>query len=202
MENASFVKIYLAPLPSSEIGTVRLDARQKEIDGVSNEKVKREKYFVWKLLEYAFNEQFGERAEQALLQKCATGKWVCDLCEFSLSHSGKLLCVALSNAPVGVDIEKIKTPKTDLSKEILSRAEQEVYQTLSTDEKVPFLITAWTKKESLFKKKNLLSLTRDAFREQDGAVFQTTIRLQGESYALSVATDTPDKVTVFYDISL
>ncbi len=193
----SSVDVYIAPMPAiNKLQAVFPNARQSEIDAVKSEKVKREKYFVWKLLEYAVNQSFNAEFSKIRFEKCNTGKWTSDLCEFSLSHGGNLVCVALSSAPVGVDIQRIQPTKTDIAKEILSAEEYAYYLSLVGEQKTAFLIGAWTKKESLFKKKNSKPLTREAFKEQDGAVFQTTIRWQDESYALSVATDTPDKVIV------
>ena len=193
----NFVAVYIAPLPTNaKLGEVFPRARFNEIQAVKNEKVQREKYFVWKLLEYAVANHFDKPLNQIQFIKESTGKWSSDLCEFSLSHSENALCVALSNAPVGVDIQKIRQTKIDLSKEILDTSEYAHYQTLAPEEQTVFLINAWTKKESLFKQKNTKILSREEFRNQTGPIFQTTVCLQDETYALSVATNLPDKTTL------
>ena len=80
--------VYIAEIPNqSEWGEVYPPARQAEIDAVKNEKVKREKYYVWKLLEYALLHAFGKRIEEISFTKSVNGKWECDFCYFSLSHS-------------------------------------------------------------------------------------------------------------------
>ena len=82
--------------------------RQAEIEKCSNEKVKREKYFVWKLLEYAIFNTIGEPIENFNFEKNPNRKWVSDRVYFSLSHSDGVVAVALSDREVGVDIERIR----------------------------------------------------------------------------------------------
>ena len=199
--HSPFVDVYIAQIPNDkELKTVYPPSRQDEILSVSNEKVRREKYFVWKLLEYALDRTFGKKITDINFIKMDCGKWCCDVCEFSISHSHNAVCVAISTSPVGVDIEKIQTPKVDVSRKILSPTQLVEYASYNADDKVKFLINAWTKKESLFKKQNARLLTREQNNTQEDYVFQKTVFVANEPYSLSVATDISDNIKIYEKI--
>ena len=69
---------------------------------------------------------------------------------FNLSHSGSLALCALSDAPVGVDIEVLRPRREGLAQRILSPEELAWYQNHGEDPAV--LLTLWTRKEALCKK--------------------------------------------------
>ena len=197
------VNVYLAEIPrQGEMGKVYPPARQAEIDAVSNEKVKREKYYVWKLLEHGLYGSFGKKIEDIQFTKHDTGKWTCNQCEFSLSHSHNLVCVAISRAPIGVDIEKIQPIKTSVVEKILSDKEKMESESICAKEKEAYWIKAWTKKESLFKAQNLKGTTFEEFKNLDGDVVQRIVEGSDGDYALSVATNTPDRIRIFNGIKL
>lgn len=191
------VDVYIAKIPDSgKITKVYPKARQEEIKAVKSDKVRQEKYYAWKLLEYAILQSFNKDIKSVNFTLQDTGKWTSDLCEFSISHSHGVVCVGLSRTAIGVDVELIKTPPLDVSKAILSDSELVEYSNLSDLDKTAFLINAWTKKESLFKKKNLPSLSREEFRALDGTTVQKTISMDANTYSLSIATDNPDKIKI------
>ena len=86
--------------------------------------------------------------------------------------------------------------------EILSDEEYAKYCNISEEEKIEFIINAWTKKEALFKSKNVKSLSRKEFRLLNGDVFQKTVYLNGEAFSLSVANENVDKVKVYENLLL
>ena len=197
------VDVYVAEIPAEgKLGKVYPRSRQEEIKAVKNEKVKREKYYVWKLLEYGLYRSFGKKIKDVNFVKQDTGKWTCDGCEFSLSHSHNVVCVALSRAVVGVDVEKIEPTKADIADKVLSEKEKAEYALLSCEEKDGFLIRAWARKESLFKTRNVKALTFEEFKNQEGAVAEKTLNLSDGAYALSVATATPEKLRLYEGIDL
>jgi 4'-phosphopantetheinyl transferase len=59
---------------------------------------------------------------------------------FSISHSGDLLCCALSRFPIGIDIELRREIRPDLARRLCAEGEN------STD-----LLALWTAKEAYFK---------------------------------------------------
>ena len=197
------VDVYLAEMPTEgKLGKLYPRTRQEEIKAVKNEKVKREKYYVWKLLEYGLYRSFGKKIKDVSFVKQETGKWTCDACEFSLSHSHNVVCVVLSRAAVGVDVEKIEAPRVDIVDRVLSEAEKAEYALLCGGQKDDFLIHAWAKKESLFKGKNIKSLSLEDFKNQEGVVMEKTLHFSDGAYALAVATTTPEKIRIYEGIDL
>lgn len=198
------IYVYIAKLPPSE-STEALSniERQREINAISNERVRREKYYVWKLLERAMLQSLGVDHRSVEFKKNASGAWTCNLCEFSLSHSGNALAVALSSAPVGVDIERkrIKRPEA-MAKLILTPREREEYERVSDELKDEHLIYKWCEKEAAFKLQN-----KDFFKpsEIETAEFFSKIseiELCSEKYILAVSARDADTVELRDDIIL
>ena len=79
--------------------------RAKYINSISNEKRKKQSYFVWKLLERALKIE-GIKDFSFVNNN---GKWQLtnEKVKFSLSHSFNMVCVAVDNSCVGVDVEKM-----------------------------------------------------------------------------------------------
>ena len=68
-----FVDVYVAKIPNNfKINAVYCKERQNEIDLVLSEKVRTEKYFVWKLLEYVLKTEFNLTENEF---SCINGKW-------------------------------------------------------------------------------------------------------------------------------
>ncbi len=201
--NMNIVDVYVAKIPSNiKIKKLYPKQREREIKEVSNVLLKTQKYCVWKVLEFAINKSFSKNIKDLSFKLNDSGKWVSEGLEFSLSHSKNLVSVAVSKTPIGVDVELIEKPKTDISKEILSSIEYEEYLLLNEQEKTSYIINAWTKKESLFKQKNIKALKREEFRQLNEPVYQKILTVDGEEYSLSVATKNIDKVRVFENIEL
>ncbi|MGW5424725.1 4'-phosphopantetheinyl transferase family protein [Streptomyces sp. NPDC003943] len=72
--------------------------------------------------------------------------------EFSLSHSGELVAVALSlQAPVGVDVERVPEPSAELPLPVLSPAERAEYDKVPEPERAAAFATYWVRKEAVLK---------------------------------------------------
>lgn len=195
--------VYIAKMPEySDFSPLYPPLRQREVASVKNENVKREKYFVWKLLEYALMHTFGKNIKDIKFRRDKSGKWTCKFCEFSLSHSHSALCVAISRTPIGVDVELVQPPKADLSKRILTADEQRAFACLGESEQNEFLITAWARKEALFKQKKVKGLTIEGFVNQDGATFERLVFVGEQKYALAVATEHPERVKLYENATL
>lgn len=183
--------VYVAPLPEKELGSVSSPERAREIADCTNEKVKREKRAVWKLLEYALERSFGKKIKKLSFTVSENGKWKTTDggVEFSLSHSENAVCVALSRKPVGVDIEKIALPKTQkLVEKIFSQEELLEYAALQSDEeRAKYFTCKWTQKESAFKSLDLPSFLPALPRLGEIKTHTLQITVAGESYALSIA---------------
>jgi len=151
--------VFLAPISDAELLPVYPNERQREIELTKNEKLKREKYCVWKLLEYAIRECFGKSIRELEFTKTEGGRWNTPFCEFSLSHTDGVVAVAISHSPVGVDVEAVKPIRSEKTVErVLSRDEYNHYKSLSESEREEFFLSVWTKKEAIFK-----SLHKEAF---------------------------------------
>ncbi len=190
------VDVYWAELPEkipeNGLETLFPASRADEIIACSNELVKRQKYYVWRLLEYAFMRTFGYKISTLELHKNEHGKWETPQCFFSLSHSGNALAVAVSRTPVGVDIEKINGQKTQFLEKILTEKERE--QLCLEENKTAFLVRRWSEKESIFKTLNEARFAPAKIQTGEHSVSSSTVEIAGEEYVLSVATEYLDKV--------
>lgn len=196
--NLSNIDVYIAEAPQVLVlKKLYPKNRQKEIENVPHIDKRREKYFVWKLLEYAINKSFGIRFKDVNFEKCKSGKWICDKCEFSLSHSDNVVCVAVSKIPIGVDIERIEIDKSRYLEKILTSCEKQKYENLSLDSRDVYLYNSWTKKESIFKAKNIETLSIEEFKMLEGPVYQEILNFGNKSFSLSVASKSVDNVRVY-----
>ena len=111
------------------------------------------------------------------------GKWVADNCYLSLSHTDGYVAAAVSDLPVGIDIERTdrKLP-TGLIARIACGNEKALYTAPDNTQ----LLQLWTAKEAVFKQTdNNDGLTVSQIDTTTHKV-QTTVT---EEFVLSVATD-------------
>ena len=181
------LSVFVAKIPkNTPITTLSHPLRQNQIDDCLSYKVKEEKFFVWKLLEYAVNLVLGEPISNFDITLDKTGKWLSNGFEFSLSHSKGVVAVAISPNPVGVDIELIEAPKVNVFEKVLNDKQLKEFNLLPESEKIEYFITKWANKESVFKSKNLPCLMADN-DHCDCEVFDKKMRFEDLSYILSVA---------------
>ncbi len=101
-------------------------------------------------MEQALENGFGFKLDDLNLHKTETGKWICDKYYFSLSHSKN--AIAVSNVPVGVDIELIAPLKRNgIQRKILSQEELPEFDSLLENDQTDYLYK-WTVKESEFER--------------------------------------------------
>ena len=149
--NTAFV--YVAKLPD-KIGLDVLypQARQDEINTCASERVKRQKYYAWKLLAYALQDGFGVDINTLSFSKGKNGKWTSPSFSFSLSHSKDVVAVAISKNAIGVDVEKIVPEKAEFLEKTLTDDERKQWLSLESEPaRIEYLFERWTKKESFFK---------------------------------------------------
>ena len=181
--------VYFSRIPDApEYDELFPKERNDEVVAVSNEAVKRSKYWAWKTLEYALFRSFGYKIRELDIKKTKSGKWVCKECFFSISHTEDTVAVAVSNRETGIDIEGRtafcerfgeKSHFDAFVKRVLSR--KEAYPA-DTDE----LLCLWTKKECLFKagKKGSFVPSRVCTAGKDLTAF--SLSLDGRDYVASV----------------
>lgn len=72
---------------------------------------------------------------------------------FNISHSSKLICLAIGELDLGLDVEYIKPRRNieGLKKRILSDGEYEYFETLGESEQLTLFTSLWTLRECLIK---------------------------------------------------
>ena len=202
--NLPVVDVYVAEIPNSDPDFKLFPPeRAEEIASVTNPRVKREKYYAWRLLEYGLERSLGLKIKNMEFTKTSFGKWTSPSCRFSISHGGNLVAVAISRGEVGVDIEPIAVPKSEkFAERVLSTAEFNEYNLLPEGKRVKFLISAWVAKEAVFK-----TTERECFIPSETEISKERIKTfeitHGEAdYCLAVATETPERIRLYKDIDL
>ena len=182
--------VYIAKYPFPYNEDINCPLRREEIEKCRNSAVKEQKFYVWKLLEYALLDAFGLKKNILNFKKKKNGKWVLDGYFFSLSHSGNIVVAAVSDSPIGVDIQKIKQIEDPAKFKtiIFSEKEKAKYRDVN-DEK---LMKIWSLKECAFKKSNDLHFLPNRY-EIDNISQYDSFRLesQNEKYILSTSWDNP-----------
>lgn len=171
--------------------------RFSEIQACKSERVKCEKYLVWKLLEKAIETNFNLDFANLQFAKNADGKWTCSDLYFSLSHTDGAVCVAVSNKPIGVDIEIVKNIRLSLKDKILTEREKEKIMSLPEEQKGAFLLDAWVKKESIFKMTGGEALLPTRIDTIDSVAKAESIDILGREYLIAVASKN-DNIEIVY----
>ncbi|MCH5351728.1 MAG: lecithin retinol acyltransferase family protein [Clostridiales bacterium] len=179
--------VYISEIPSELDLSLSLfpSERMKEIENIANEKVKRQKYAVWKLLEFALSDALSVDITKTDIRKEPCGRWALSGAYISLSHTDNLVAAAVSREPVGIDIEKSdRIVNTAALKKGMTKQEVKFY---SEHDSALDMLKLWTKKESAFKR-----LGEDAFKPNKINTLDEHIRtysINDFSAVLSVAFD-------------
>lgn len=182
--------LYIAPVPAGDMGRVFPPRRQAQMEETVNENHRRQRYFVWKLLEYGLRKSLELSMEQVSFQLDDRGRWSCRECFFSLSHSGNALAVAISSAPVGVDIEGLdRALHPSLVRKILTDAEQKDYAALEEARQKSFLLEKWCMKESLFKWKEAAPQAAQPRISRTGSIVTA-----GQEYCYALVAEHPHRL--------
>lgn len=200
--NMNVVDLYVAKIPEGEIGKVVPQMRQEQIENTGHEGLRRQRYYVWKLLEYGLQRSLGLKMEKLHFSRTEQGKWSCQECFFSLSHSEDAVAVAVSKKPVGVDIECLERPiSLKIGGKILTEAERKQAEATPPEKIAEFLLTKWSAKESLFKASDRTGF-RAADWETDQGVKTQLLQLGDKTYCCSVASPDVHKLRIYDNIQL
>lgn len=171
-ENMPLLNVYIGKIPEEiDFEEVYPKERQKEIESVKNEKVKRQKYMAWKILQVAFKHCTDLKFKDQIFKKNKEGQWTTKKCYFSISHTEDLVVVALSNHPVGVDVEL-----------------------QSRNISLPISLVDWTKKEAVFK---YLGKGHFDYQKIDESLYPVDTYNLKNKYYLSVASDIKSNISIF-----
>ena len=179
------LSVFYAKIPDRQIDKTGNIIRDEEIFSTSNEKVKKQKFFVWKLLLKSL-ESLGYSVDKIKFFKGENGRWSSNEVDFSLSHSENLVAVAISILPVGVDIEKCKTINEKLAHKILTDCEMHEFLSLEKGKKSDYLMQKWTQKESIFKQSNQTVCRYKELITSSQNLTTKKIEIEGDIYLISV----------------
>jgi len=186
--------VFVAPTKSEAVEELYPKDRQIYAN-VCNEQLKKHRYSTWKLLEFALKKIYGYNIkEMSFFQE--SGKWLCKECYFSLSHSEKLVAVAISKVSCGVDLEN-KLVSTDLANKILTEKELQNFNKI--EQKVPYMSKIWVKKESIFKLLNPKTFIPSTIEVENYSTWEELIKYNNENYYLAVASFKKANVKLFIE---
>ena len=148
------LSVYLAEADRFSLDFPVPEERKREIDACSDASVKQSRIANWALLRLAAKHSFSLDADELRFSRRKNGGWRCDRFSFSFSHADGLSCVAVSNAPVGVDVETVEgfSQRFDAEKirklraRCFTKAERNTYP-----ETAEGFLACWTRKEAIFK---------------------------------------------------
>lgn len=154
--NIGCAEVFVAQFDgAAEVKPVEPLIRQRLIEQTTDPQLKRQRYCVWLLLDYALRSTVGKGVDELSFDLDGNGKWICDggVC-FSLSHSEDVVAVAVSDRNVGIDVEALDESRFNarLARRILTSSESVAFGELPVRQQSQWLAEAWAKKESLFKR--------------------------------------------------
>lgn len=192
------VFVYVAKFPfQTDDDSIFPPERRREIESCANETVRAQKFFVWKLLEYALEKSFGLNMK-TLSFFTERGRWSCSACDFSLTHCDRLCAVALSENRVGVDLQAVESERfIKLGDKILTARESETLKSLPDHIRGREISLLWTKKEALFKREGGAVFVPKNIETDGGHFAVKTVCEGGMEYFLTVATAPAQGVTFF-----
>lgn len=196
------IDVYILPIPHNDsFKPLFPKERDDEVKSISNLSVKREKYYAWLLLEHALSKTLGLMIEEAELFKDENGKWRSPKCELSISHGDTAVAVAISHAPVGIDIEPTdKDIPEGFAKRFLAEDEYSLFLSIDETKKGSFLLTRWCMKEAIFKKIGNKAFAPSRVSTIGEKVHSKHFCLNGKEYFIAVAHEEGD--ISFFEVSL
>jgi len=196
--------VYVAAVSEGEIDPdlIASDERRAYVTAASNVAVRRERFFVWRLLEYATERTFGKKLRDLKITHEASGAWRVEGMEISLSHSQGAVAVALSRSPVGVDIESEVGGRVEkIAEKILNRREMNELEALAARERHSYLTERWSAKESLFKKNGQRTFSPASIDTASGVICRH-VTLGEKGFVLTVASDFTERLRLYENVAL
>lgn len=144
--------VYIKPITNEiEYRELYPIERDNEIKNAKCDKVKKEKFCTWDLLEYAICDLFLKDIKSFEFSKNEFGKWSADGIYFSLSHCDGYVAVAVSNEAIGVDIENADEFERKIMPDKLCKMKKHILAENEDANTSEEFLSLWTKKESIFK---------------------------------------------------
>ena len=144
------VNIYYLKLDNFKIDDhfekVFSDVRMEKLKQITNEEVRLERIAAEVLLQYAFKEYGFDIPKEYAYDNL--GKPTASDVYFSITHTKGAVMVAVSNNPVGVDLEMRRNIDEKIASRILTKEELDFYNEHKGSE---YLLDCFVRKESFFK---------------------------------------------------
>ena len=189
--NIGSARVFVAGFDGGvDVKPVAPAARQRYIESCNDGQAKRQRYCVWVLLDYALKQTVGKGVDELSFTVDTNGKWHCDGgVDFSLSHCGNVVAVAVSAQPVGVDVEAVKEHRFNLrlANHILTGREQALFDKLPQERQPQALLEFWAKKESLFKRDGGKTFVPSAIDTTTNNSSCLSIVMNDEQYTIAVS---------------
>ena len=198
-EGKRFLYVFVGAIPEGEdIPEVASVLRREYLSRLSNPKRARESAYVWRLLELGVERTLGLSPDGVSYREDASGRWEADGFYTSLSHTSGACAAAISDSPVGVDIELIRQLRAEsFPRRTLTESEYSEYEAKDGVGRVEFLVRKWTEKESAFK-----AGATDSFIPRsvtsDLPIYSQTLEMSDSRYALSVCSESLDMLSIVY----
>ena len=148
------LNVYLAEADRFSFDFPVPEARRQEIEACADASVKQARIANWALLRLAAKHGFSLDPDELIFDRPKNGGWTCDRFSLSFSHADGLCCVAVSNAPVGVDIETVAGMSRRLDAEKLEKLRARCFTKTERNaypETIEGFLACWTRKEAIFK---------------------------------------------------
>lgn len=194
------LNVYISRIPESvDFSEIYPRQRCDEINSVTNPTVKKEKYFAWHILGVALRDSFGYGIADLNFSKLDSGKWICDRCCFSISHSDCAVAIAVSDEAVGIDIQSERHINCEpLASRILTLEEKDHFCSLPEFEKSDFVLKLWTAKEAIYKAYGSGVFSPKQIKCEEYELFEKRLELNGKSYFLCVSGKIEEQIKLTY----
>ena len=193
------VMVYVSTFDSDQAcGEVKPASRNEAIQRSTDRLAKQQRYCVWKLLDYALHDCYGKGVGEMDLYLDDNGRWNCrNGVDFSLAHSNNVVAVAIFNHAVGLDLEAVSRFARHVDNDVfvqrvLTDGEQRLLRNVSREHKTELLAKLWTQKESIFKLESRSAFVPNRIDTTTQSATCQLLTINGELYALSVATHPAD----------
>ena len=189
--NLSGAEIFLAAIPERDIdGELFPEERARDVFAKKHPLARREGFFVWRLLELAVMQTFGQTLEEAGLVK-SDGRWSARDFDISISHGGGALAVAISKGSVGIDLEPLlgSSDCEGIAHRFLGDDELSRYLSAPREARRETFLRIWTAKEAIFKSQAAAAFSPKDTDSSSKSVHTETVRISDRAYVISVATE-------------
>lgn len=196
------IDVYFAAIPELEISSpLGCAERNEEISSIRNERLKKEKYYSWRLLEHAAKTSFGINPDEICAHRSDCQKWVSDKLHFSITHCDGAVAVAISTVEVGIDMEPEDGRSGDrLAERTMTKSELESYLAIPEELKAVEFIRRWTAKEAIFKSRSEKVFVPSEIDTSRTPCRQGVVEICGRKYIYAIAASSTERTRIFNNV--